>query len=282
MNYLLTDENENYLNNLINQITSFKELKTIEEKGPFISSTIITQIIRAETLGNLGFREKSLKYMKESIDSYNNILSTYPQNNYIIKATLLRKLSELYRKDKKLSQCREFLEKTKNIYTERSYAKYFEIIADINFEIALSHFTEKDYNESINYFEQALSVLKNNKDENSMQKAEIQKYLGICFYRKGDLEEALNYYYKSLDIITNLNNENEEEAFYLYYLICMIFVKKHDYFVSLEYLKKAKGILYIQNDTLFKNQFLEFYLNYRKYLDFIDENIWTNYCFESK
>ena len=54
-------------------------------------------------------------------------------------------------------------------------------------------------------------------------------------------------------------------------------LSKQDYFVSLEYLKKAKGILNIEKETPFQNKFREFYDYYKKYLDYVDENIWTNF-----
>ena len=278
LNVSLIVVDEIVLLNYISELNSNQEFKTIEEKGPFISSTVLTQIIKAETLSILGLGElNSIKYFNESIDSYNKIITTYAQNNYMFKATILRKMAEVYKNKKEWSKFREFLEKTKEAYIEHSYKKNFQNIIDLNVEIAISYFSCKDLSESINYFEQALAVLMDNNDESTFQLAEIHKFLGMCYAKKEDLDEALISYYKCLDIISVLKLENEEVAFNLYYLICVIFLKKQDYFVSLEYLKKAKGILNIEKETPFQNKFREFYDYYKKYLDYVDENIWTNF-----
>ena len=261
----------------ISQFSVNKDFNQIEQKGPFISSTVITQVIKAETLCALGFSEKSgsAKQLKEGIDVYNNIVSTYGQNNDLLKATIYEKVSKIYKRKNESSVYIEYLEKAKNSYTDKYYKKFYTKIVDINVEIALSFYTSKCFNESIDYLEQAIGILLDNKDEMSLQMANIQKFLGMNYGKKNDFEEALNCYYKSLDIINILMLDKGEEAYYLYYLICLIFVKKQDYFVSLEYLKKAKGVLYLDKESPLKNKFLEFFAYYKKYLDFVDENIST-------
>jgi tetratricopeptide (TPR) repeat protein len=268
----------------INELTSNKEIKTVEEKGPFISSSIISQLIKAETLCNIGISETlSPTYFNEGIQAYSKIINSLAQNNEMFQAKIFKRIAAVYKKKGEFKMYREYLQKIKSIFFEKDYKNNCLKIADLNVDIALSYLCCKTFDESVSYLEQALGVLMENGYEDLIKMADIQKLMGINHSKKGNYEEALSCYYRSLDIIISLKTDGEnEEIYYLFYLICVIHVKKHDYFVSLEYLKKARGVIYSKKDSAFKKQLLEFFGYYKKYLDHVDENIWINFNWDNE
>ncbi len=78
----------------INDLTSNKEIKTVEEKGPFISSSIISQLIKAETLCNIGISETlSPTYFNEGIQAYSKIINSLAQNNEMFQAKIFKRIA---------------------------------------------------------------------------------------------------------------------------------------------------------------------------------------------
>jgi tetratricopeptide (TPR) repeat protein len=222
----------------------------------------------------------SQKHLKEGVDTFLGIIKTHLTGNDVFAAKIYQRIAAVFKKQEHTENQRNYLELAKKMLIEKNYNKYFQNITDLNVEIALSHLSDKNYSEAVSYFEQALGVLIDNNQENSLQVVEINKYTGICLTRDGILEEAINCYLRAVNLLSLLKSTNEEQIFELYYLICMIYVKKHDYFVSLEYLKKAKGVMFLKGESVFKKKFCEFYACYKKYLDKIDENIWTNFIWD--
>lgn len=128
-----------------------------------------------------------------------------------------------------------------------------------------------------------MGIFSENRYQDEMKIADIQKLMGINYSKQGNLEEALDCYHRSLDILKSRKIDDEDEEIYsLYYLICVVHVKKHDYFVSLEYLKKARGVIYLKKESVLKTQIIEFLGYYKKYLDFVDENIWINFNWDNE
>jgi len=268
----------------INELTSIKEIKTVEEKGPFISSSIISQLIKAETLCNIGMSGTLTQtYFNEGIQAYTKILNSLAQSNKMFQAKIFKRIAAVYKKKGEFKMYREYLQKIKSILIVKDYKNNCQLITDLNVDIALSYLCCKMYDESVSNLEQALGVFMDNGCEDLVKMADIQKLMGINHSKKGNYEEALNNYYRCLDIIISLKKDDEnEEIYHIFYLICVIHVKKHDYFVSLEYLKKARGVIYTKKESAFKKQLLEFFGYYKKYLDHVDENIWINFNWDNE
>jgi tetratricopeptide (TPR) repeat protein len=71
---------------------------------------------------------------------------------------------------------------------------------------------EKKYDESLKYYQKALSILKVAVGEGHDAYADCYKNIGVAYYEMGDYPQALSYLKKALDIYIKLGGEDHSLA----------------------------------------------------------------------
>jgi len=151
----------------------------------------------------------------------------------------LNAMSTLILKDNdKINSSIELIDKYKN----NSQINNCEYVGTIYFNIGNIYFDQKRYDESFEYYNNALPILINHIGNDHVHIGKIYKNLGNIYFTQKKGIESLECYYKALPILINWNNEDMDIGI-IYNNIAYMYLINMKYDESLEFYNKALPIL---------------------------------------
>ena len=103
------------------------------------------------------------------------------------------------------------------------------------------------YDKALEYYNKSLCLLSSNKNQRSLEIANIYNEIAMCYDKKGDYSKSIEYYDKTLAFTIDVLGEHHIYTSDLYNNIGSMYYNMHEYELSLEYCKKA---LYIIKKTI--------------------------------
>lgn len=110
--------------------------------------------------------------------------------------------------------------------------------AEALYNIGITHQTQGNYAEALNYEMKALNMQKKIADQAAT--AKTLNILGIIYDEQGDYEKALTYYYEALKIFESINNEDKLAM--VLTNIGIVLKAQKEYANAADYYRKAAGI----------------------------------------
>lgn len=107
---------------------------------------------------------------------------------------------------------------------------------------------KKNYNEAINYYEDALKILKKVLGNNNVNIGAGYRDIGECYYYLDKIDEAINYYKDALKIFDQYFDFDNVYSADLYYKIGVCYSEINKVEIALYYLRKALRIFKMNND----------------------------------
>ena len=107
---------------------------------------------------------------------------------------------------------------------------------------------KKNYNEAINYYEDALKILKKVLGNNHVNIGAGYRDIGECYYYLDKIDEAINYYKDALKIFDQYFDFDNVYSADVYYKIGVCYSKINKVEIALYYLRKALRIFKMNND----------------------------------
>lgn len=107
---------------------------------------------------------------------------------------------------------------------------------------------KKNYNEAINYYEDALKIFKKVLRNNGGEIGGVYRYIGECYYYLDKIDEAINYYKDALKNFDQLLDFDNVVSADLYYKIGVCYSEINKDEIALYYLRKALRIFKMNND----------------------------------
>lgn len=117
-------------------------------------------------------------------------------------------------------------------------AKDATLEAEAYYNIGITHQTQGNYVEALNYEMKALNMQKEIGDQATT--AKTLNILGIIYDEQGDYEKALTYYYEALKIFESINNEDKLAM--VLTNIGIVLKAQKEYANAADYYRKAAGI----------------------------------------
>lgn len=107
---------------------------------------------------------------------------------------------------------------------------------------------KKNYNEAINYYEDALKIFKKVLRNNGGEIGGVYRYIGECYYYLDKIDQAINYYKDALKNFDQLLDFDNVVSADLYYKIGVCYSEINKVEIALYYLRKALRIFKMSND----------------------------------
>ena len=162
----------------------------------------------AAAYGSLGDLEKSLEYSLRALNINKKILNqNHPDiaYNFIGIATTYFNLKDYLHARENVNHAIEIFQKAYKGENHRDVAHCYNTLGAISSG-------EKKYDESLKYYQKALSILKVAVGEGHDAYADCYKNIGVAYYEMGDYPQALSYLKKALDIYIKLGGEDHSLA----------------------------------------------------------------------
>lgn len=170
----------------------------------------------------LGKNEEALTYLAKALSSSNTTSVVQKQETAIAKQeTNEEELEEAYRLHKEAIRL-----KGEGITSEY----------------------KKNYNEAINYYEDALKILKKVLGNNHVDIGAGYRDIGKCYYYLDKIDQAINYYKDALKIFDQSFDFDNVYSADLYYKIGVCYSEINKVEIALYYLRKALRIFKMNND----------------------------------
>lgn len=170
----------------------------------------------------LGKNEEALTYLTKALSSSNTTSVVQKQETAIEKQeTNEEESEEAYRLEIEANRLRE-----KGITSEH----------------------KKNYNEAINYYEDALKILKKVFGNNHANIGAGYRDIGECYYYLDKIDEAINYYKDALKIFDQSFDFDNVYSADVYYKIGVCYSEINKVEIALYYLRKALRIFKMSND----------------------------------
>ena len=170
----------------------------------------------------LGKNEEALTYLTKALSS-SNTTSVVPKQDTAIEKqeTSEEELEEAYRLHKEAIRLQE-----KGMTSKH----------------------KKNYNEAINYYEDALKILKKVLGNNPANIGAGYRDIGECYYYLDKIDQAINYYKDALKIFDQSFDFDNVYSADLYYKIGVCYSEINKDEIALYYLRKALRIFKMNND----------------------------------
>lgn len=140
------------------------------------------------------------------------------------------------------------IEKQETNEEESEEAYRLEIEANRLRGEAITSKHKKNYNEAINYYEDALKILKKVLGNNNVNIGAGYRDIGECYYYLDKIDEAINYYKDALKIFDKSFDFDNVLSAALYYEIGVCYSEINKVEIALYYLRKALRIFKMNND----------------------------------
>lgn len=170
----------------------------------------------------LGKNEEALTYLTKALSSSNTTSVVQKQETAIEK------------------------QDTNEEESEEAYRLHIEAIR-LKGEGITSEYKE-NYNEAINYYEDALKILKKVLGNNHVDIGAGYRDIGKCYYYLDKIDEAINYYKDALKIFDQSFDFDNVYSADLYYKIGVCYSEINKVEIALYYLRKALRIFKMNND----------------------------------
>lgn len=170
----------------------------------------------------LGKNEEALTYLTKALSSSNTTSEVAKQETAIAK------------------------QETNEEESEEAYRLHREAIRLRGEGITSKH--KKNYNEAINYYEDAVKILKKVLGNNHADIGAEYRNIGECYYYLDKIDQAINYYKDALKIFDQSFDFDNVYSADLYYKIGVCYSKINKVEIALYYLRKALRIFKMNND----------------------------------
>lgn len=170
----------------------------------------------------LGKNEEALTYLTKALSSSNTTSEVQKQETAIAK------------------------QETNEEESEEAYR--LEIEANRLREKGITCQYKKNYNEAINYYEDAVKILKKVLGNNHVEIGAGYRDIGKCYYYLDKIDEAINYYKDALKIFDQSFDFDNVYSADLYYKIGVCYSEINKVEIALYYLRKALRIFKMNND----------------------------------
>ncbi|MEE1112409.1 MAG: tetratricopeptide repeat protein, partial [Bacteroidales bacterium] len=140
------------------------------------------------------------------------------------------------------------IEKQETNEEESEEAYRLEIEANRLRGEAITSKHKKNYNEAINYYEDALKILKKVLGNNNVNIGAGYRDIGECYYYLDKIDEAINYYKDALKIFDQYFDFDNVYSADVYYKIGVCYSEINKVEIALYYLRKALRIFKMNND----------------------------------
>ena len=170
----------------------------------------------------LGKNEEALTYLTKALSSSNTTSEVQKQETAIAKQEINEEESE------------------------EAYRLHLEAIRLKGEGITCQY--KKNYNEAINYYEDALKIKKKVLGNNHVDIGAGYRDIGECYYYLDKIDEAINYYKDALKIFDQYFDFDNVYSADVYYKIGVCYSKINKVEIALYYLRKALRIFKMSND----------------------------------
>ncbi|MBQ5872967.1 MAG: tetratricopeptide repeat protein [Bacteroidales bacterium] len=170
----------------------------------------------------LGKNEEALTYLTKALSSSNTTSEVQKQETAIAKQEINEEESE------------------------EAYRLHLEAIRLKGEGITCQY--KKNYNEAINYYEDAVKILKKVLGNNHVEIGAGYRDIGECYYYFDKIDEAINYYKDALKIFDQSFDFDNVYSADLYHKIGVCYSEINKVEIALYYLRKALRIFKMNND----------------------------------
>ena len=170
----------------------------------------------------LGKNEEALTYLTKALSSSNTTSVVQKQETAIAK------------------------QETNEEESEEAYRLHREAIRLKGEGITCQY--KKNYNEAINYYEDAVKILKKVLGNNHVEIGAGYRDIGECYYYFDKIDEAINYYKDALKIFDQSFDFDNVYSADLYHKIGVCYLEINKVEIALYYLRKALRIFKMNND----------------------------------
>lgn len=206
------------------------------------------------------YLEKSTGFINTSLDSalyyaykYEALLDKLPEDYK--KYKYYRNLGYIYAMRGNYSSSLEYALKTQSIIenlltTAPDNQEYTVARADVLIQLGSAYYQQKNYNQALGYFNEALLYLEEKKiediDTDLNLKLKVLNNTAGIFIRKEEFDKALEFYNQALKLNSELNDKRTEATLLNNIGIC--YLEKQDYVLSLYFFEQALKIRQELND----------------------------------
>jgi tetratricopeptide (TPR) repeat protein len=143
--------------------------------------------------------------------------------------------------------------------------------ADDIFNKAQSYYNEKNFSESVKYFNNALLIYEKFEPDNKSNRGTIDIWLGSAFYNMNRMDDSISYFKESFDIFSKINDNRS--LLMAINGISNAYLEKKDYEKIIYYYKIAVSIYDKSNDAESKGIYLSYIGSYYYQLKKFDSAI---------
>jgi tetratricopeptide (TPR) repeat protein len=202
----------------------------------------------AECLYMMGLAFESLSKYEQVNEHLDKCLKIIEENNlslYEIKVNSLIKLGSIYGRQGSCVKAMEYYQQAFEISKKHNFPRY---IGDCYTGLGLCCYYLKDYRESLNYLDNALSLYK--LIEYDYGVAMTQNNMGLIYIKQNKPDEALDCFKNSVRLYRKVNKPLSEAR--SLNEIANIYIQRKDYKECMKYCKRVRDILSFNHDELIR------------------------------